>query len=163
MDKRIIPKKLALCNGRLLSFIMDNKVKYVRMDRVTKDKRSLIMSRIKGKNTRPETIMFDALEAIGLTFEKHYKLLGNPDIAFVKEKIAIFIDGDFWHGRDFEKRKDKLPEYWVKKIGRNMRRDRRYRIKLREEGWTVIRLWEHRVLRRPSGCVNRILKLLEER
>jgi len=129
-------------------------------DVMTPEQRSFIMSRIKGKNTKPETVMFEALEALGLTFEKHYKLLGNPDIVFPGEKVAVFIDGDFWHGRDFLKRKANLPEYWVKKISRNMRRDRRYRAILRKDGWIVARFWEHRVLKRLDGCVNRVINLV---
>lgn len=127
------------------------------MDHITKEKRSLIMSHIRSKNTKPETIMFNALDKLGISFERHYKLLGSPDIVFSKKKVAIFIDGDFWHGRKFNKRKNTLPPYWVKKINRNMRRDRRYRTTLRKEGWKVVRFWEFRILKRPQGCINRIL------
>jgi len=130
------------------------------MDRVTKEQRSHIMSKIRGKNTKPESIMFEALETLGIEFEKHYKLLGNPDMVFPKQKIAVFIDGDFWHGWNYEKRKEKLPKYWVEKIKRNMRRDVRYRRQLKNEGWTVLRLWEHKILKRPESCITRIKKVI---
>ncbi len=132
------------------------------MDRITPEQRSFTMSRIKGKNTKPELVMFEALEEMGIKFKRHYKLLGSPDIVFPKEKIVVFIDGDFWHGKDFHVRKDKLPEYWVKKINMNMRRDRRYRSKLRSEGWKVIRFWDDRVIKRTRGCIKRVLSELEK-
>jgi len=114
------------------------------------------MSRIRSKNTKPERIMFKELRARGLKFKKHYKLLGSPDIVFVKEKIAIFIDGDFWHGREFVKRKLSLPAYWINKIKRNMNRDKEYRGKLKEYGWKIIRLWENKILKNPKACAEKI-------
>src|SRR3990167_1504115 len=122
------------------------------MDRITKEQRSYTMSKIRGKNTKPERVIFKLLKSRGLSFKKHYKLLGNPDVVFPKARIAVFIDGDFWHGRDYEKRKDSLPDYWVKKIGRNIVRDKRNRARLRKEGW---------ILKRPKGCINRIVKQLQ--
>lgn len=130
------------------------------MDKITKEQRSYTMSRIKGKNTKPEQMIFQALKLLGIKYRKHYKLLGSPDIVFPKAKVAVFIDGDFWHGWVYQQRKDKLPEYWVAKIKRNMNRDRRYRNKLKKEGWTVIRLWEHRILKDVDRAVKKILKVV---
>lgn len=121
------------------------------------------MSKIKGKNTKPEALLFAALTLTGLKFKKHYKLLGNPDIVFPKIKLAIFVDGDFWHGFDYEKRKESLPEYWVKKISRNMERDKVYNESLTKEGWKVIRIWEHDILVNINKAKNKVVKAIENR
>lgn len=128
------------------------------MDKITKEQRSYTMSRIKGKNTKPEQMVFQGLKLLGVRFRKHYKLLGNPDVVFPKAKVAVFIDGDFWHGWVYKQRKDKLPEYWVTKIKRNMNRDRRYRNQLKKEGWTVIGLWEHSILKDVDKAIKKALK-----
>ncbi len=118
------------------------------------------MSRIKGKNTKPEQMVFQGLKLLGIRFRKHYKLLGNPDVVFPKARVAVFIDGDFWHGWVYKQRRDKLPEYWVTKIKRNMNmnRDRRYRNQLKKEGWTVIGLWEHSILKDVDKAIKKVLK-----
>ena len=118
------------------------------------------MSRIRGKNTKPEKEMFSALRQAGIKFEKHYKLLGNPDIVFPNEKLAVFVDGDFWHGLYFQQRRGSLPEYWVKKITRNIKRDRKYTKELEKSGWLVIRLWEAEVLKDTGKCIKKIQKKL---
>lgn len=102
------------------------------------------MANIKGKNTKPEVIVFRYLRQHGIYFQKHYKrALGSPDIALPRRKKAVFIDGDFWHGYDLERRKGLLPIYWSQKIIRNVKRDRRYRKELVSNGWQVLRIWEH--------------------
>lgn len=131
------------------------------MDKITKEQRSILMSKIRGKNTKPEVLVFEALKEKGVNFETHYKLLGNPDIVFPEKKVVVFVDGDFWHGWVYKSRKDKLPEYWVNKIKRNMARDRRYNKALRAEGWVVIRVWEHQILKNLNRCLTRILKLVQ--
>ena len=113
-------------------------------DKFTKEKRSYIMSRIRGKGTSPEALVFRYLRQNGIYFQKHYtKALGSPDIALPRKKRAVFIDGDFWHGYTLERRKDTLPMYWVEKIIRNVKRDRNYRKQLTESGWKIMRVWEH--------------------
>lgn len=131
------------------------------MDKFSVKKRSEIMSKVKGKNTRLETKIFDLLNDRKIRFEKHGDILGKPDILFRKKKVAVFIDGDFWHGWNFDSIKEKLPKYWYVKISQNMKRDRRNRNRLREQGWKIVRLWEHRVLKNPQGCINIILKYLD--
>ena len=126
------------------------------MDRISKEQRSFTMSRIRSKNTKPEKIMFKALSGLGLKYKRHYKLLGSPDVVFVKDKLVVFIDGDFWHGREYQKRKSSLPEYWVNKIKRNINRDKRYRDRLKKDGWRVMRLWENKILKDPEVCVKKI-------
>lgn len=130
------------------------------MDRITKEQRSKLMSKVKGKNTKLELMLFELLQKNGFLFESHYAILGKPDIVFIEKKLAIFIDGDFWHGWKFETYKNKLTKYWLNKIHNNILRDKRNRGQLRKEGWRVIRFWEHRVLKRPFGCISRISKEL---
>lgn len=102
------------------------------------------MSQIKGKNTKPEMVVYRYLRKEKVYFQKHYtKALGSPDIALPRKKKAVFIDGEFWHGYTLEKRKDQLPIYWAEKIIRNVKRDRKYRTQLKYEGWEVLRIWEH--------------------
>lgn len=76
-------------------------------------------------------------------FQKHYKkAFGNPDIALPRKKKAVLIDGDFWHGYGFVKQKKRLPsKYWIEKIETNIRRDRKNRLKLKRDGWKVLKIW----------------------
>jgi len=104
------------------------------------------MSRIRGKDTKIEKSVEAWLKRNKIKFRKHYKVIGSPDFALPKRKIAIFVDGDFWHGYDFKKRKNKLPLYWKEKIKRNMKRDKKIDSKLKKLGWKVIRVWEHELL-----------------
>ena len=96
-------------------------------DSFTKEKRSEVMSKIRSKETQIEQIVFKYLRKQGVYFKKHYKKAsGSPDIALPRKKIAIFIDGDFWHGWQFSKKKGKLPKkYWLAKIESNIQRDKR--------------------------------------
>lgn len=116
-------------------------------DVFSKEKRSEIMSKIKGKNTKVELLVFRELRKRGVYFQKHYKRVpGRPDIALPRKKIAVFIDGDFWHGYNYAKTKKRLPkEYWRAKIEANMARDVKNRRKLRGMGWRIMRVWEHQL------------------
>lgn len=124
------------------------------------------MSLIRAKNTQAERLVFSHLRSKKIYFQKHYKgAPGCPDIALPKKKKAVFIDGDFWHGRDFDRiRRGKKPDdYWVKKIQSNMDRDRKQRAVLRRSGWSIIRIWESELKRlktRPSRLV-KIEKFLD--
>lgn len=102
------------------------------------------MSRIKGKNTLIERQVFRFLRREGVYFQRHYKrLAGCPDIAIPSKKLAVFIDGDFWHGWKFDRTKKRLPKFWREKIEYNIRRDRKNRAALRRKGWKTLRIWEH--------------------
>lgn len=126
-------------------------------------KRSEIMSKIRSQNTTVEVLVFRALRKNGIYFQKHYKrAIGKPDIALPRKKKAIFIDGDFWHGYQFSKQKKRLPKkYWVDKIEGNIKRDRRNRAKLRREGWKVLRVWEHEVIKQFDMTILKIIDFLE--
>ena len=122
------------------------------------------MSRIKGKNTNPERTAFAELRRQGISFSRHVRdLPGRPDIVFRRLKVAVFIDGDFWHGWRFPLWQHKLSKRWRDKIGENRSRDARNFRRLRRLGWKVLRIWEHEVERRPEKCVERILGARQSR
>ena len=122
------------------------------------------MSKIRSKNTKSEVLVFRELRKRGIYFQKHYKrAAGNPDIALPRKKKAVFIDGDFWHGYQFSKLKKRLPKkYWLAKIERNIKRDRKNRAQLRKEGWEVLRDWEHEVQKNLEKAINKIVEFLNK-
>jgi DNA mismatch endonuclease (patch repair protein) len=133
-------------------------------DVLTQEQRKYNMSRIKGKNTGPEVKLRKMLYAQGLKgYRIHYDLLGKPDIVFVKKKIAIFVDGCFWHKCpvDFQEPETRK-EFWLKKINSNIERDKKVNNQLQKEGWTIIRIWEHDVRKNPEEIVNKILSDLKK-
>lgn len=130
-------------------------------DNLTSTQRSYCMSRIKGKDTGLEVRIRSTLHRKGLRFRKHVKELpGKPDIVFTKARVVVFIDGDFWHGYRFPSWESKVSEFWKKKISKNRERDARNHRKLREQGWTVIRLWQHDIKRDFEACIDRIIATL---
>ncbi|OHB20372.1 MAG: hypothetical protein A2854_01305 [Parcubacteria group bacterium RIFCSPHIGHO2_01_FULL_56_18] len=122
-------------------------------DIFTKKKRSEVMGKIRGKGTKIEKIVEKFLRKEGFHFQTHYRIAGcRPDIAFPKRKIAVFVDGDFWHGWQYPRWKKKLPaKYWQGKIEANIRRDKRYFARLRRRDWKVIRIWEHQLHRNTQA------------
>jgi len=119
------------------------------------------MSRIRSKNTVPEVKLRKLLFATGVKgYRIHYDLPGKPDIVFVKRKIAVFIDGCFWHKCpiDFQE-PESHKEYWTKKIQSNVDRDKKVNDQLKSDGWTVIRIWEHEVKKEPEMVVRKIIAL----
>jgi DNA mismatch endonuclease (patch repair protein) len=94
------------------------------------------------------------------SYKMHPKMLGSPDFVFPKKKLVIFIDGDFWHGRNFSKNRNRLPKkYWREKIESNIRRDKKNRMKLKKQGWKVLRVWEHEVEKNLPGVITKIQKI----
>lgn len=125
------------------------------------EKRSALMSRIRGKGTKPELVVANLLAEAGLSYEEHAKdLAGRPDFLLRNHRVAIFVDGDFWHGWRFPAWRLKLSEKWERKIKANRDRDIRNLRTLRRAGWKVIRLWEHQIKKSPAGCLARILEVL---
>ncbi len=135
-------------------------------DIFSKEKRSEIMSLIRSTNTKPEIALRKIVSAKfypqGFRYKINYrKVKGTPDIAFVSKKIAVFVDGEFWHGYKFAKRKHKLPKkYWLPKIEANMKRDRKVNRHLKKEGWKVVRFWEHQVKKTPELIVEKLEEIL---
>ncbi len=132
------------------------------MDIFTKQKRSEVMSAIKSKNTKPELllrkILSTALYPRGYRYRINYRTVpGTPDVAFVKQKLAVFVDGGFWHGWKAEERK--LPNaYWRNKIKKNMERDRRQNRELRKAGWRVLRFWDHALRKNPEKILKAVIE-----
>lgn len=118
-------------------------------DRLTKEQRSALMGRVRQKDTAPELALRSALHRRGLRYRKNVKNLpGSPDIVFVRARTAVFVDGDFWHGRDFDTWKEKLQPFWRAKIERNIERDAQNVADLEAAGWKVYRAWEKDIKRR---------------
>lgn len=134
------------------------------VDIFTPEKRSKIMSSIRGKDTKIELLLRKALWKEGIRgYRVGMKLPGKPDIAFPKYKVAVFCDGDFWHGYNFEDWKSRLSPHWYEKIKGNMERDKRNDLKLIEEGWTVLHFWEWEILGDVNLCKRKIADVLVEK
>ena len=131
----------------------------------TTPERSKIMSKIRGKNTKPELAFRKALYAAGYRYRIDYKkLIGKPDILLKKYKTAIFIDGEFWHGYQWNKRKTKIKSnsaFWIAKIERNMQRDTEVNQGLRELGYTVFRFWQKEVDKNLDNCLATVINHLK--
>ena len=119
------------------------------------------------KDTKPEVALRKILWARGYRYRKDVASLpGRPDIVFASARVAVFCDGDFWHGRDWRRRRQKLlrghnPDYWIAKIKRNMERDRKNKRELERTGWHVLRFWETDILRDPKAIADRVVAAIE--
>ncbi|MDR1093729.1 MAG: very short patch repair endonuclease [Clostridiales bacterium] len=123
----------------------------------TDEKRRYTMRRIKSKNTAIEVLLRKALWKEGVRYRIDYKRLpGKPDIAITKHKIAVFCDGEFWHGKDWADKKHKFKhnrDYWVEKIERNIKRDLETDRRLQDLGWTVLHFWGRDIQKNLPACV----------
>jgi DNA (cytosine-5)-methyltransferase 1 len=130
------------------------------VDKLTKEQRRKIMQANKATGTKPEIMLAKALYARGYRYRKNDKsVFGKPDLTFKKIKLAIFVDGEFWHGKDWEKRKydhKTNKEFWYKKIERNIQRDKEVNEKLTQEGWRILRFWSKEIEKNLSDCVQEI-------
>lgn len=137
------------------------------MDRHTPEQRRKNMQAIKNRDSKIELMLRKELWQRGLRYRKNVnKIYGKPDIAFPGKKIAVFCDGEFWHGFNWEERKNDLKshqDFWVAKIERNMRRDKEVTEKLESEGWIVIRFWGNDIKNRLSYCGDIIQNAFESR
>ena len=118
------------------------------------------MKKIKSQNSKAEILLRRSLWKQGFRYRiLNSKIAGKPDIVFLKNKLAIFIDGDFWHGFEWEKKKKNLKsnlKYWIPKIERNIQRDIEVNNLLENQGWQVLRFWEHQVLNETENCIIKI-------
>jgi DNA mismatch endonuclease, patch repair protein len=127
-------------------------------DHMTPEQRSRAMKSVKLKDGPLEVTVQQELRKAGVRFSKNYKgLPGSPDIVFLKQKVAVFIDGDFWHGWRLPAWEHKLSEFWRMKLHANRKRDQRNFRRLRAADWTVIRLWEHEILSDSRRCIERVV------
>lgn len=125
------------------------------------------MSKVRLKNGKAETVLAKRLWHEGYRYRRNYKKLpGSPDIALTTYRVAVFVDGEFWHGENWKERKAKLKynrEYWIEKIEENMARDKRVDGQLQEMGWTTVHFWEKQVLKHTDECLQAVLELLEKK
>lgn len=120
------------------------------------------MSRIRGRDTGPELALRRAVWAEGLRYKVRNSLIGRPDIVFPAARVAVFVDGCFWHGCRHHMVKPKTRSgFWKRKIDRTRRRDAEVRSVLENQGWTVLRFWEHEIDSRLSRVVTRIRASVE--
>ena len=128
-------------------------------DIFTPEKRSWVMSRIRSRDTGIEKKTAQLLRKNKIHYRRFPKVFGSPDFA-VEKKVMVFCDGDFWHGYRYAKKKKPPKKFWRDKIERNMERDRKVSRKLRADGWSVVRLWEHDIEKRPGSCLRKIKTIL---
>lgn len=118
------------------------------------------MSHIHCRDTKIEIILRKELWSRGLRYRKNVKTVpGKPDIVFLGKKVAVFCDSEFWHGYDWEHRKDDIKsnrEFWIPKIERNIQRDKEVNRVLCGQGWTVMRFWGRDILKDPVACADAI-------
>ncbi len=135
------------------------------VDIVTTPQRSYIMSRIRSRDTQPELMLRRALWIRNIRYRLHGRgLPGKPDIVIKKYKLAVFVDGEFWHGYQWATVRERLDanrDFWIAKIERNMARDRENNKALNAMGYTVIRFWAGDVKKHLQKCVNLILLYIE--
>ena len=147
--------------------IEENTIKVPRFEEsagfYTTEKRSKIMAKIKGSNSKPELLLRKALWKANIRFRVHRNdLPGKPDVVIEKYQLAIFIDGDFWHGYQWDKRKPNTNKaFWIPKIERNMQRDQFVNVALKALGYVVMRFWEHEIKQNLAACVNQVKLYLE--
>ena len=135
-------------------------------DVFSKEKRSEVMRAIKGKGTKLELDTARMLRRAKMHYRSHPKAFGSPDF-IVEGSLYLFCDGSFWHGRSWKELKRRLeasnnPDYWVKHIDGNRKRDRKVNRTLRKQGHAVLRLWDTDVHKRPGWCVKKIQENLRD-
>lgn len=131
----------------------------------TTAKRSKTMSKIRGKNTKPELLLRKKLWQLGFRYRISDKSLpGKPDISNKSKKIAIFVDGEFWHGYNWEEKKYAIKSnqgFWIPKIERNMQRDEEVNYALEQMGYLVLRLWDFKIKKDLQACISKLSPYLQ--
>ena len=137
------------------------------MDNHTPEQRKKNMQAVRYKDSKIEVLLRKELWSRGLRYRKNVKtVFGHPDVAFIGYRIAVFCDSEFWHGYDWENRKEDIKsnrDFWIPKIERNMQRDVEVNNRLKEEGWTVFRFWGKEIKKNTSGCADLIEEALLRR
>lgn len=136
------------------------------MDNLTPEQRRKNMQAIKASATKAEVLLAKSLFSKGYRYRKNNKsVFGKPDLTFKKIKLAIFVDGEFWHGKDWEIRKENIKsnrEYWIQKIERNISRDKIVDAELIKENWTVMRFWSKDIEKNTELYSNQIEQKIKE-
>ena len=127
---------------------------------LTKEQIARNMRSNKSKDTKPELLLRRELLSRGMRYRKNCKELpGKPDIAFIKAKIAVFVDGKMWHGYDWEHQKNDFKsnrDFWIPKIESNIERDKKVTQVLTVHGWQVIRFWDFEIKKDVVACANKV-------
>jgi DNA mismatch endonuclease (patch repair protein) len=133
-------------------------------DFLSRDTRSRVMARIRSRDTAPELALRRGLHAVGVRgWRCHVKdVPGKPDIAFTRWKLAVFVDGCFWHGHPDFFTPGKSGAYWDAKIERTKERDRCANEALEAAGWRVVRIWDFEIEQEPDACIHRVVSALAE-
>lgn len=132
-------------------------------DNLTPEQRRRTMAAVKGRDTSLELMLYEQIRIKRWRCQRNVVTLpGKPDFVFARARLAVFVDGDFWHGWRFPTWRSKLSPYWQAKIERNRRRDRLNTRRLRRSGWRVLRVWGHQIARDLDHVVHRISQALEE-
>lgn len=128
------------------------------MSNKTPEQISYNMKQVKSKGSKIEVMLMKELWSRGLHYRKNVQsVFGKPDIAFIGKKVAVFCDSEFWHGHNWEERKNDFKshqEFWIPKIERNIERDREVTKKLEEDGWTVLRFWGKDIKKNVTECAD---------
>ncbi|MEN9909600.1 MAG: Type modification methyltransferase HpaII [Bacteroidota bacterium] len=136
------------------------------MDKLTREQRRKNMQANKSTGTKPELLLAKFLFARGYRYRKNDKsVFGKPDLTFKKLKIAVFVDGEFWHGKNWETNKNRHKqnrEFWIKKIERNIERDKEVNQKLLENGWTTLRFWGKDIEKDLLNCAIEVENAINE-
>ena len=137
------------------------------MDNHTPEQRHKNMQAVRSKDSEIELLLRKELWKKGLHYRKNVRaVFGNPDIVFLRKKIAVFCDSEFWHGFDWANRKNDIKtrrEFWIPKIERNIARDKEVNEKLEADGWTVLRFWGRDIKKNPSGCAEIVADVFREK
>lgn len=137
------------------------------MDNHTPEQRRRNMQAVKNKDSKIELMLRKELWNRGIRYRKNStKVFGKPDIVFIGKKVAVFCDSEFWHGYDWEHKKDEIKskrDFWIPKIERNMQRDIEVTDKLQSEGWIVLRFWGNEIRKNLTECADKIERTIEGR
>jgi DNA mismatch endonuclease (patch repair protein) len=137
------------------------------MDVLTKEQRRKNMQAIRSKNTKMEMALRKALWEKGFRYRKNdIKVFGKPDLTFSKVKIAIFIDSEFFHGKDWNTNKFRIKtnrSFWWIKIGNNIKRDIKVNRQLKKEGWTILRFWSKDIEKKLLNCIRKIEHAIDQK
>ena len=137
------------------------------MDTHTAEQRHKNMQAVKSKDTAIELLLRKELWSRGIRYRKNVKsIIGKPDIAFIKKKVAVFCDSEFWHGFDWEHKKSDIKsnrDFWIPKIEKNIARDKEVNNALAADGWIVLRFWGQQIKKDVKACADLIVAALKER
>ncbi|MCF7908169.1 MAG: very short patch repair endonuclease [Candidatus Omnitrophica bacterium] len=150
---------------RIKNYLGRNFKKKRESDKITKEHRSVVMSKIRSRDTKFEEDFIRALKKrTRKTFERNVQLIkGKPDIVFKRAKLCVFLDSDFWHGWQYSRWKHLLKnDFWKTKIEKNRLRDKKTTLFLKRKGWIVVRLWEHLIKRDINIQVDKVIHALEK-